>query len=84
MVERPYLQRPVQLEITEQTLDAVVAWIEAMTHLKPEQFLFSGRVSAASHLSTRKYSISLDSAEQTEARHRGTGARGYAASTLAR
>src|SRR2546428_4331997 len=32
-------QRPVQFEITEQTRDAVAAWI-ATAHLKPEQFLF--------------------------------------------
>ena len=35
-------QRPVQFEITEQTRDAVAAWI-AMAHLKPEQFLFPSR-----------------------------------------
>jgi hypothetical protein len=38
-------QRPVQLEITEQTREAVAAWIAA-AHLKPEQFLFSSRMSA--------------------------------------
>jgi integrase len=36
-------QRPVQFEITEQTRDAVDAWITA-AHLKPEQFLFPSRV----------------------------------------
>jgi hypothetical protein len=36
-------QRPVQFEITEQTRDAVSAWI-AGAGLKPEQFLFPGRV----------------------------------------
>src|SRR5438067_4663513 len=41
-------QRPVQFEITEQTRDAVAAWIAA-AHLKPEQFLFSEpRVSVTS------------------------------------
>ena len=47
--------RPVQFEITEQTQDAVAAWITA-AHLKPEQFLFPSRVSASPHLSTRQYS----------------------------
>ena len=48
-------QRPVQFEITEQTRDAVGAWIAAV-HLKSEQFLFPSRVSASPHLSTRQYS----------------------------
>ena len=48
-------QRPVQFEITEQTRDAVAAWI-ATAHLKPEQFLFPSRVSDSPHLSTRQYS----------------------------
>jgi hypothetical protein len=48
-------QRPVQFEITEQTRDAVGAWIAA-ARLKPEQFLFPRRMSASPHLSTRQYS----------------------------
>src|ERR1700737_3991225 len=48
-------QRPVQFEITEQTRDAVAAWISA-AHLKPEQFLFPRRVTESPHLSTRQYS----------------------------
>jgi integrase len=48
-------QRPVQFEITEQTRDAVAAWI-ATAHLKPEQFLFPSRVTESPHLSTRQYS----------------------------
>lgn len=47
-------QRPVQFEITEQTRDAIGAWI-AGAHLTPEQFLFPSRVSASPHLSTRQY-----------------------------
>ena len=47
-------QRPVQFEITEQTRDAVAAWI-ATAHLKSEQFLFPSRVSESPHLSTRQY-----------------------------
>jgi integrase len=48
-------QRLVQFEITEQTRDAVAAWI-ATAHLTPEQYLFPGRVSASPHLSTRQSS----------------------------
>src|SRR5437868_6003742 len=48
-------QRPVQFEITDQTRDAMAAWIAA-AHLKSEQFLFPSRVSASPHLSTRQYS----------------------------
>ena len=48
-------QRPVQFEITEQTRDAVGAWI-ATAHLKPEQFVFPSRVTKSPHLSTRQYS----------------------------
>ncbi len=47
-------QRPVQFEITEQTRDAVAAWIAA-AHLKSDQYLFPRRVSASPHLSTRQY-----------------------------
>src|ERR1700704_6311362 len=36
-------QRPVQFEITEQTRDAVAAWVR-QAHLKPDQFLFPSRV----------------------------------------
>jgi integrase len=39
-------QRPVQFEITEQTREAVVAWIAA-AHRKSDQFLFPSRVSAS-------------------------------------
>ena len=48
-------QRPVQFEITEQTRDAVAAWIMT-ARLKPEQFLFPSRVAESPHLSTRQYS----------------------------
>ena len=48
-------QRPVQFEITEQTRDAVAAWIST-AHLKAEQFLFPSRLSESPHLSTRQYS----------------------------
>ena len=55
IVMRKKTQRPVQFEITEQTRDAVGAWIAA-ARLKPEQFLFPSRMSASPHLSTRQYS----------------------------
>jgi integrase len=48
-------RRPVQFEITEQTPDAVGAWI-AEAQLEPDQFLFPSRVLASPHLSTRQYS----------------------------
>src|SRR5487761_2629459 len=48
-------QRPVQFELTEQTRDAVAAWMST-AHLKSEQFLFPSRLSESPHLSTRQYS----------------------------
>jgi integrase len=48
-------QRPVQFEITDQTREAVAAWVKE-THRQPEQFLFPSRVSGSPHLSTRQYS----------------------------
>jgi integrase len=45
----------VQFEITEQTRDAIAAWITD-ANLKSEQFLFPSRVSQSPHLSTRQYS----------------------------
>jgi integrase len=48
-------QRPVQFELTDQTRDALAIWI-ASAHLKPEQYLFTSRVSKSPHLSTRQYS----------------------------
>ena len=55
MVMQQKTQRPVQFEITEQTREAVAAWVKA-AHLKPEQYLFPSRVTASPHLSTRQYS----------------------------
>ena len=48
-------QRPVQLEISEQTREAGVAWVKE-AHRQPEQILFLSRVSGSPHLSTRQYS----------------------------
>ncbi len=47
-------QRPVQFEITEQTRDAVTAWIYHQ-RLKSEDFLFPSRLRASPHLSARQY-----------------------------
>jgi integrase len=55
MVMQKKTQRPVQFEITEQTREAVAAWI-ATARLRPEQYLFPSRVTESPHLSTRQYS----------------------------
>jgi len=64
-------KRPVQFEITEQTREAVTAWI-AKANLNPEQYLFPSRLSKSPHITTRQYarivhrwveSIGLDSAD---------------------
>jgi integrase len=62
-------QRPVQFELTEDTRNAVSAWI-AKANLKLEQYLFPSRLKNSPHISTRQYarivhrwvaSIGLDS-----------------------
>ena len=53
-------QRPVQFEITEQTQDAVYAWIRRAS-LRSEDFLFPSRVHESPHLSTRQYARIVDS-----------------------
>ena len=52
-------QRPVQFEITEQTREAVATWVERAS-LKPEDYLFSSRLNALSHVSTRQYARIVD------------------------
>ncbi|GAO36408.1 integrase [Sulfuricella sp. T08] len=47
-------QRPVQFEITDQTRDSLSSWI-AKAQLKPDQYLFSSRVHASPHITTRQY-----------------------------
>lgn len=47
-------QRPVQFEITEQTRDALAAWIGG-ANLRLDDFLFPSRVRHSPHLSTRQY-----------------------------
>lgn len=46
--------RPVQFEITEQTRQSVLAWIDRR-QLSGSQHLFPSRVSESPHLSTRQY-----------------------------
>jgi integrase len=64
-------KRPVQFEITEQTREAVTAWI-AKANLNLEQYLFPSRLSKSPHITTRQYarivhrwveSIGLDPAD---------------------
>jgi integrase len=52
-------QRPVQFEITEQTGDAVSAWIRRAS-LRSDDFLFPSRVHRSPHLSTRQYARIVD------------------------
>ena len=52
-------QRPVQFEITEQTREAVAAWIRSAS-LRSEDFLFPSRVHDSPHLSTRQYARIVD------------------------
>ncbi len=53
-------QRPVQFEITEQTREAVAAWI-AKAKLRSDQFLFPSRITQSPHISTRQYARLLKS-----------------------
>jgi integrase len=54
MVMQQKTQRPVQFEITEQTRQSLDAWIRARD-LKSSDYLFSSRLHASPHLSTRQY-----------------------------
>jgi integrase len=47
-------QRPVQFELTDQTRNAVSAWIDK-ANLKSEQYLFPSRSRKSPHVSTRQY-----------------------------
>ena len=47
-------QRPVQFEITQQTREALEAWIKS-AGLKADSFLFPSRVRRSPHLGTRQY-----------------------------
>jgi len=59
MVLQRKTQRPVQFELTEQTREAVGAWV-AKAQLQPEQCLFPSRLRASPHLSPRQYSRIVD------------------------
>lgn len=52
-------QRPVQFEITEQTRNALSAWI-AHAALPPQSYLFPSRLHDSPHLSTRQYARIVD------------------------
>ena len=54
MVVQRKTQRPVQFELTDQTRNAVTAWI-ANANLKSEQYLFPSRSRKSPHVSTRQY-----------------------------
>ena len=54
MVVQRKTQRPVQFELTDQTRNAVTAWI-AKAELKSEQYLFPSRAHNSPHVSTRQY-----------------------------
>lgn len=60
MVLQQKTGRPVQFEITEQTREAISAW---MTHAKLSNsgYLFPTRLAASKHLSTRQYARIVDS-----------------------
>jgi integrase len=47
-------QRPVQFEITEQTREALTAWIRC-SGIRSEDYLFPSRLHSSPHLSTRQY-----------------------------
>jgi len=52
-------QGPVQFEITEQTREAITAWI-SRAGLVPDSHLFSSRIHGSPHLSTRQYARIVD------------------------
>ncbi len=54
MVVQRKTQRPVRFKLTEDTRNAVAAWI-AKANLKSEQFLFTSRLQNSPHVSTRQY-----------------------------
>src|SRR5450830_2114069 len=55
IVKQRKTSRPVQFEITEQTRQSVLAWIDRKK-LSGSQCLFAGRIKNSPHLSTRQYS----------------------------
>ncbi|OGA67700.1 MAG: integrase [Betaproteobacteria bacterium RIFCSPLOWO2_12_FULL_65_14] len=59
MVLQRKTQRPVQFELTEQTRDAVAAWI-ANAQLRSGDYLFPSRTKRSPHISTRQYARIVD------------------------
>lgn len=60
IVKQHKTNRPVQFEITAQSRDAILAWINK-AHLTAEQCLFKSRLEKSTHISTRQYSRIVDS-----------------------
>jgi hypothetical protein len=67
----------VQLQVTEQTRDALLAWIRAAGR-RADDYLFSSCIHGSPHLSTRQYArivrgwvreISLDNQPVPDGRH---------------
>lgn len=54
MVMQQKTHRPVQFEITEQTREALFAWI-SKAHLRADDYLFRSRIHTSLRLSTRQY-----------------------------
>ena len=54
MVVQRKTQHPVQFELTDQTRNAVSAWIDK-ANLKSDQYLFPSRSRKSAHVSTRQY-----------------------------
>lgn len=54
MIQQQKTGRPVQFEITEQSRDAISAWM-AKANLSGSDCLFPSRVKSSPHLSTRQY-----------------------------
>jgi integrase len=54
MVQQQKTGRPVQFEITEQTRDAICAWLD-MAKLSGSAYPFPSRIKSSLHLSTRQY-----------------------------
>lgn len=58
-------QQPVQFELSEQTRDSVDTWT-AEARLRPNEFLFSSRLTRSPHISTRQYArlVGMDSRDR--------------------
>lgn len=54
MVVQRKTQRPVQFELTDQTRDAITAWV-TKAKLQSEQYRFPSRSRSSPHVSTRQY-----------------------------